>query len=152
MAAPTPKEQANREAEIQQLVEQDQRQKAGELLFDLITDCAKGGDIKNANRLRDLLYDVDPMALTSVIKANEIIDQAMSGAVSTQFIQAWNALKQTFSEEEFLSLYHGLEEHQVEEKKVVVKAGAKLGAVFLLPAAMSRLSAGVMTKIVLSKP
>jgi CRP-like cAMP-binding protein len=132
MAAPTKEELANREAEIQQLVEQDQRQKAGEILFELIADCAKGGDIKNANRLRDLLYDVDPMALSSVIKASEIIDEAMSGAVNAEFNLLWSGLKSSFSEEEFLSLYHSLEEHQVEEKKVVVKAGAKLGAVFFI--------------------
>ena len=92
MASPSNEQLAAREAEIKALVEQDKRGEAGKMLFDLITDCAQGGDITNANRLRDMLYDVDPMALTSIIKANEIIDAAMSGSINEDFIKACQIL------------------------------------------------------------
>ena len=132
MAAPTTEQLAAREAEITNLVEQDKREEAGKLLFELITDCARGGDINNANRLRDMLYDVDPMALTNIIKANEIIDEAMSGSISEDFSKAWSELQEALTQDEFMGLYHSLEKHEVGEKKTVVKAGSKLDALFLV--------------------
>jgi len=132
MAALTRDILAAREAEIQALVEQDRRDEAGKKLFDLIVACAQGGDLNTARRLRDLLYDVDPMALTVIIKANEIIDEAMSGAVSDEFTRAWTGLKEALNGDEFLALYHALEEHEVEADKVIVKAGSKLDAVFFV--------------------
>lgn len=132
MAAPTKEQLAAKEAEVKALVEQDHREDAGKLLFDLITACANGGDIGNANRLRDMLYDVDPMALMSVIKANELIDAAMSGSISEDFTKAWAGLKEALTEDEFLGLYHALEKHEVDEKKAVVKAGSKLDALMFV--------------------
>ena len=132
MAAPTSEQLAAREAEINVLVEQDKRDEAGTILFELITVCAQSGDINNANRLRDMLYDVDPMALTSVIKANEIIDEAMSGSISEDYTKAWVGLQEVLTEEEFMSLYHALEKHEVGPGKTIVKAGSKLDALFLV--------------------
>ncbi len=132
MAAPTSEQLFAREAEIKSLVEQDKRDEAGEILFELITACAQGNDINNANRLRDMLYDVDPMALTSIIKANEIIDEAMSGSISDDFIKAWSGLRDALTEDEFMALYHTLEKHEVGEGKTVVKGGSKLDALFFV--------------------
>ena len=132
MAAPTSEQLAAREAEINALVEQDKRDQAGEILFELITACAQSGDINNANRLRDMLYDVDPMALTSVIKANEIIDEAMSSSISEDYNKAWIELKEALTEDEFMALYHSLEKHEVGAGKTVVKAGSKLDALFFI--------------------
>lgn len=123
---------ATREAKIKVLVEQDKRDEAGKILFDLITDCARGGDLDNANRLRDMLYEVDPMALTNIIKANEMIEEAMSGSISEEFTKAWAGLREALTEEEFLALYHSLEQHEVDEGKAVVKAGSKLDALFFV--------------------
>lgn len=132
MAAPAREQLAAREAEIKVLVEQENRGEAGKILFELITACARGGDLNNANRLRDLLYDVDPMALTNIIKANEIIEEAMSGSISEDFTRAWTGLRKALTEEEFLALYHCLEKHEAGEGKTVVKAGSKLDALFFV--------------------
>lgn len=132
MTAPSRENLAGREAEIKALVEGDKREEARKLLFDLIVSCAQGGDVKNATRLRDWFYEVDPMALSDIIKVNEIIDESMSGLINEQFVQAWTGLKKVLSEEEFTSLYHCLEEHQVEEGKQIVKAGSKLDAIFFV--------------------
>ena len=132
MAAPTSEQLATREVEINTLVEQDKRDEAGGILFELITACAQGGDINNANRLRDMLYDVDPMALTNIIKANEIIDAAMSGSISEDYSKAWVGLKEALTEDEFMSLYHALEKHEVGAGKTIVKAGSKLDALFFV--------------------
>jgi len=132
MTAPTQEQLAAREAEVTSLVEQDKREEAGKILFELIVACAGGGDIANANRLRDMLYEVDPMALKSVIKANEIIDAAMSGSISDDFTKAWSGLKEVLTADEFMGLYHALEKHEVEAGKTIVKAGSKLDALFFI--------------------
>ena len=132
MAAPTQSEMNEQEAKIRQLAEQDQKEEAGKLLFDLISACAQGGDITNANRLRDLFYEVNPMALTEIIKVNEIIEEAMSGSINDQFALAWSALRESLNEEEFLALYHSLEEHDLDREKVMVKAGSKLDGIFFI--------------------
>ncbi|GAB4347478.1 MAG: hypothetical protein Kow0089_24970 [Desulfobulbaceae bacterium] len=128
------------EAEIQALVEADKREEAGEKLFDLIITCARSGDIANANRLRDMLYDVDPMALNAIIKANEIIDEAMSGSIGDEFLKAWAALQEALTEDEFKAFYHALERHEVEAGKTVVAAGSKLDALFLVTRGNIRVS------------
>jgi CRP-like cAMP-binding protein len=132
MAAPTRQELEGREAEVHQLVKQDQRDKAGKILLELIVSCAGGGDITNATRLRDMLYEVDPMALGEIIKVNEIIEQAMSGSIDEQFDLAWSGLRQSLTDEEFLALYHALDGHEVGAGKSIVKAGSKLDALFLI--------------------
>lgn len=132
MAPLTSAELEAREAEIKQLVEKDQKDEAGQKLFELISTCARAGDINNAERLRDMLYDVDPMALTSIIKANEIIEEAMSDAISEDFSKAWSGLSESLTEEEFLALYHAMEKHEVEEGKTLVKEGSRLDAMFFV--------------------
>lgn len=132
MAASSRENLAALEAEIKALVEQEKREEAGKLLFELIASSARKGDLNNANRLRDWFYEVNPMALQDIIKANELIEEAMSGSVDEHFLQAWDPLKQVLSEEEFTSLYHCLEKHQVDKGKQIVKTGSKLDAVFFI--------------------
>lgn len=128
----TPANIASVEAEIQALVNQGQQEEARSKLFDLIASCARGGDLNNANRLRDLLYEVDPMALQDIIRANELIEEAMSSAVSDGFDKAWVALREALSEEEFLAFYHALEEHDIGAGKTVLKKGSKLEAILFI--------------------
>ena len=71
MAAPTREKIKASEAEIIALAKAGQREKARDQLIELTVACAQGGDLNSANRLRDLLYEVDPMALREIIKVNE---------------------------------------------------------------------------------
>lgn len=132
MAAPTREKIAAAEAEIKALAQGGQRDKARDMLIDLTVACAQGGDLGSANRLRDLLYEVDPMALREIIKVNEIIEQAMSSSVNEGFKLAWPELQQILTQEEFLALYHALETHEVGEGKAVVQAGSRLDALFFV--------------------
>lgn len=132
MAAPTREKIAAGEAEIMALAKGGQRDKARELLIELTVACAQGGDLNNATRLRDLLYEVDPMALREIIKVNEIIEQAMSGSVDENFNLAWAGLREALVQEEFLGLYHALETHEVAQGKAVVQIGSRLDAIFLV--------------------
>ncbi|HBI14121.1 MAG TPA: hypothetical protein DDY20_01135 [Desulfobulbaceae bacterium] len=132
MAVPTREKIAAGEAQIMALAKAGQRDKARDQLIELTVACAQGGDMVSANRLRDLLYEVDPMALREIIKVNELIEQAMSGAVDENFNLAWAGLREVLTREEFLGLYHALEMHEVVQGKTVVQFGSKLDAIFLV--------------------
>lgn len=132
MVAPTQEKIAASETEIMALASAGQREEARDKLIELTVSCAQGGDLSNAQRLRDLLYKVDPMALTEIIKVNELIEEAMNSSVNESFNLAWDGLRQTFTLEEFLGLYHSLEMHEVEQGKVVAQIGSKLDAIFFI--------------------
>ena len=132
MAAPAREKIAASEAEIMALAKAGQRDKAREQLIELTVACAQGGDLNSATRLRDLLYEVDPMALRDIIKVNEIIDQAMSGSVDENFNLAWAGLRKALTQDEFLGLYHALEPHEVAPGKAVVQMGSRLDAMFFV--------------------
>lgn len=132
MAPPTREKIAAGEAEVQALAKAGQRDKARDLLIELTVACAQGGDLNNAKRLRDLLYEVDPMALREIIKVNETIEEAMSGSVDENFNLAWASLREALAQDEFLGLYHALDTIEVEQGKAVVQAGSKLDAIFLV--------------------
>lgn len=132
MAAPTREKIASGEAEVMALARAGQRDKARDQLIELTVACARGGDLNNANRLRDLLYEVDPMALREIIKVNETIEEAMSVSVDDNFNLAWAGLREALTQDEFLGLYHALDTVEVEQGKAVVQTGAKLDAIFLV--------------------
>lgn len=132
MAAPTREMIKAREAEIMALAKAGQREKARDQLIELTVACARGGDLNSANRLRDLLYEVDPMALREIIKVNELIEQAMSGSVDENYNRAWAGLRELLTQEEFLGLYHALETLEVPHGKAVVQMGSRLDAIFLV--------------------
>jgi len=127
-----PGDLAKREASIRALISAGEQDKAKTALFDLIVACAQDGDLDNANRLRDLLYEVDPMALKDIIRANELIEETLNGAVSDAFNRAWANLRELLTAEEFVALYHALAEHRIEADKPVVKAGSRFDALFLV--------------------
>ncbi len=128
----TPRNLPVREAEIREMIATGKNDEARSALFDLIVECAGGGDFENASRFRDLLYEVDPMALQDIIKANELIEEAMNGAVSDEFNQAWTGLREALSEEEFLALYHSLTEHSLDKGKPLVKAGSRFDGIIMV--------------------
>jgi hypothetical protein len=132
MAAPTREMIKAREAEIMALAKAGQRENARDQLIELTVACARGGDLNSAHRLRDLLYEVDPMALREIIKVNEFIEQAMSGSVDENFNLAWAGLREVLTQEEFLGLYHALETLEVPHGKAVVQMGSRLDAIFLV--------------------
>jgi hypothetical protein len=132
MVAPTQEKIAASETEIMALANAGQREEARDMLIELTVACAQGGDLNNAQRLRDLLYKVDPMALTEIIKVNELIEEAMNSSVNENFNLAWDSLRQIFTQEEFLGLYHSLEMHEVGQGKVVAQIGSRLDAIIFV--------------------
>ena len=59
---------------INKYIENDEKEKAVDLLYKLALQSAKNKDFINAETYRDRLYEVDSMALTRILEVNEVIE------------------------------------------------------------------------------
>lgn len=87
-------------AAIEEFVSHGEKDKAVQYIFNEIVNAANRKDFTQAEALRDKLFEVDSMALSEIIKAGEIIEQAkgedrrthdryiLSGPVQLQMMQA----------------------------------------------------------------
>ncbi|VAW34846.1 hypothetical protein MNBD_DELTA04-688 [hydrothermal vent metagenome] len=123
---------AAREEEIFQLAARGEKDEAKKQLFDLIISCARKKDFTNAERLRERIYEIDPLALMEIIQSGEIIEEEKSGAISRTQLQVWSKLLNEFTSEEFNAIYHEMEERTYKPEEVVVAQGDKNDKLFFI--------------------
>ncbi len=123
---------ALREEQIFQLAAKGNIDVAKKQLFDLVVACARKKDFTNAERLRDRIYEIDPMALTEIIQSGEIIDEEKSEAISTDHLDVWKKLLKILTSEEFNALYHQMEERIFQPEEIIVSQGAKNDELFFI--------------------
>ncbi|NIA05653.1 MAG: cyclic nucleotide-binding domain-containing protein [Proteobacteria bacterium] len=123
---------AAREEEIFQLAARGEKDEAKKQLFDLIISCARKKDFTNAERLRERIYEIDPLALMEIIQSGEIIEEEKSGAISRTQLQVWSKLLNEFTPEEFNAIYHEMEERTYKPEEVVVAQGDKNDELFFI--------------------
>ncbi|GAB4342692.1 MAG: hypothetical protein Kow0089_17970 [Desulfobulbaceae bacterium] len=116
---------ALREEQIFRLAETGNTEVAKKQLYDLVITCARKKDFANAERLRERIYEIDPMALMEIIQSGEIIDQEKSEAISEDDLEIWSNLRRSLTNDEFNNLYYSLEERTFKPEEVVVSQGAK---------------------------
>jgi CRP-like cAMP-binding protein len=92
-------------------------------LLELIATYAKKKDFQKAETLRDRLYDTDPMALTEIINANEIIEQEKAGTINIDHRKTWAKLYKHLSTENGGILFHSLQELKMEGGQTVYRQG-----------------------------
>ena len=104
------------ESLVDQYIKEEKTSEAAELLFDLIVLYAEKKDFAKAEALYEKLYDVDPMALTEIVKAGEAIETAKTQSLDTKHRDVWAELYNKLSANESNALYY-------ETEKKVFKAG-----------------------------
>jgi CRP-like cAMP-binding protein len=82
---------------------------AVKLLFEMIVESAKSKDFRRAEALRARLLEVDPLALTEIIKSAEIIEEEKSHALDEGHLSIWSDLYSRLSPEEGHALYFALQ-------------------------------------------
>ncbi len=123
---------AAREEEIFRLAAKGKKDEAKKQLFDLIISCVKKKDFTNAERLRERIYEIDPLALMEIIQSGEIIEEEKSGAISRTQLQVWSKLHNELTSEEFNAIYHTMEERIYKPEQVVVSQGEKNDELFFI--------------------
>jgi CRP-like cAMP-binding protein len=108
---------------VDQLVKQNQIESAVNLLTELIVTYAKQKDFDSAEVLKEKLFEVDPMALTEIIKSAEIIEQAKAEAMGQDHLDVWQGLYATLTAEESKALFEAMKEDTYDADKLIAKQG-----------------------------
>jgi len=123
---------AEKEATIFHKAARGKTEEAKKELYDLVITCAKNKDFANAERLRERIYEIDPMALTEIIRSGELIEKEKTGAVSHNQLDTWAGLLEKLDTVEFSAIYHELEEQNFSSEEIIVQQGTKNDKLFFI--------------------
>lgn len=129
-----------REEQIFHLARSGSKDEAKKQLFDLVVSCAKRKDFNNAERLRDRIYEIDPMALMEIIQSGEIIEEEKSDTIGRDVLQIWTELLKALSQEEFNALYHSMEVRNIKPEETFISQGARNEELFFINRGCIRVS------------
>jgi CRP-like cAMP-binding protein len=137
----TPKDPLTiREEQIFQLAKAGNEEVAKKQLYDLVVSCAKKKDFANAERLRERIYEIDPMALMEIIQSGEIIDQEKSESINEDDLEIWSKLLTSLTTDEFNALYYSMEEQTYKHDETIVNQGTKNDELFFINMGSVRVS------------
>ena len=121
-----------REKQIFLLAESGNKDEAKKQLFDLMVSCARRKDFSNAERLRERIYEIDPMALMEIIQSGDIIEEEKSGAIDQDHLKIWANLLKDLTSDEFNTLYYKLEKKNYDAEETIVSQGMKNDELFFI--------------------
>ncbi len=108
---------------IDHFLKQNHIDSAVNLLSDLIVTYAKQKDFAAAEFLKEKLLEVDPMALTEIIKSTEIIEQAKSESRVQNHLDIWRNLYASLSTGESNALLHAMKDGEYDADQTLAKQG-----------------------------
>ncbi len=111
------------EQQVRDLLEQRNNGRAKVFLTDLIEKTARLKQFDQAEKLRDWLIKIDPLALTEIIRAAEIIENEKTSSIDKDHLETWFALYDILTTEEFNALYYSLEHKQYTTESLIIKQG-----------------------------
>lgn len=149
--SPDDKHSGEDEKEIREALQRGNKQQAILLVMERITDCARGRRFEEAERLRDWLLQIDPMALVEGVRAAELIEEEKAAAIGPEVKATYEDLLRTLSDEEFAALYHAATERSYADGEIVVKQGTFEAALFLVNRGQVQVTAGSEGRQVLLK-
>ncbi len=117
---------------IDQYIENDEKEKAVDLLYKLALQSAKNKDFINAEAYRDRLYEVDSMALTRILEVNEVIESEKQRALTPNIRRMWEPFFRGLSSEEAGSFFFALKERQIESDQVILRQGEHNDRLYLV--------------------
>ncbi len=111
------------EQSVEAYLAQGDLEKAGKKLYSNAVNAARNKDFITADKLRDRLLEINPLALTEVIRLGEIIEEEKSSTVNNHHIEVWSGLYEKMSTEEFNALYYAMRQESYSPDQVIVRAG-----------------------------
>ncbi len=93
------------------------------LLFDLIVEYAREKDFKKAEALHERLYEVDPMALTEIVRSGEIIEEEKTQSLDREHLDIWSDLYGDLSTSEGNALYYSMKTKIFEAGEPIMEQG-----------------------------
>jgi CRP-like cAMP-binding protein len=118
MAEPDPQEKL-----LEKYIQQNNKELAIKLVFDLIAKHAQANHFSKADALREKLFEVDSMALDEIVKSGEIIESAKIAAIDPDHKQAWSHLYNKLTKEETVAFYYGMQKASYEAEQIIFRQG-----------------------------
>lgn len=116
---------AEQEVTIFRKAARGETEEAKKDLYDLIVTCTMNKDFANAERLRERFYEIDPMALTEIVRSGDLIEKEKTGSVSPDLLDTWAGLLENLNTVEFSAIYHELKQRTFAPEEVIIEQGAK---------------------------
>ncbi len=120
------------EKQVYAYLQQDKKVAAKGILVELIEKTAGLRQFDSAEALRLRLIEIDPMALSDIIKAAEYIEEAKSASIDQDHIIIWSDLYDLLSTEEFNTLYHALQHESCPAETTIAKQGDREWRLFFI--------------------
>mgnify|MGYP000291900506 CR=1 FL=1 len=121
-----------KERRVHELLDTGQQAPARELLMDLIGEMARQHRFGRAEKLREWLIKLDPLALTDIIKAAELVEEEKPVSVDRLQQDVWDELSDSLSTEEFSVLFHSLERRSLGNEETLVHKGDEQGELYFI--------------------
>ncbi len=112
-----------REQTIRQLVSKGETQRAVGMLLELIEKVACEKQFDMADKLRQWLIEIDPLAYSHIIQAAEIIDRERAAAIDKSHFEIWAGLYDILTTDEFSAVYYSLSHKILKEGEIIVNQG-----------------------------
>ena len=120
------------EPTVDRLVQEGRTADAVSLLLKLVIAYSKSRNFAKAERLRDRMLQVDPMALSEIIAAGEAIEEGKSSAIDQKHLDVWSDMYARFSEEERNALYFAMQREALPPGEFLFIQGMKSEVLFFL--------------------
>lgn len=120
------------EAHIAALFDNNETEEGRRLLVELIGKAARAGRFEEARKLREWLVEVDPSALSEIIQAAEMIEEAQSEGISNDYLKIWARLHDNLTSEEFNAVYYAMEHASYSGEHELVRQGEVLPSLFFV--------------------
>ena len=86
------------------------------------------------------MLEINPLALTEVIRLGEIIDEEKSTTLNNHHVEVWSGLYEKMSTEEFNGLYHALRQESYSPGEAIVNTGDNDSSLYFVNAGAVTLS------------
>lgn len=106
------------------LLEKGRKDEALALITQLIESFARKKQFETADRLRDWLIQINPMALLDIIRAADTIEAEKQAAINKDHLKTWKELIDVIGSEEFASLYHAMTLKSYVDGQTIVRQGS----------------------------
>ncbi|RLC15313.1 MAG: hypothetical protein DRH93_19850 [Deltaproteobacteria bacterium] len=117
---------------INELLDQNQKEKAVKFIFEMIVKSANAKQFNRAEKLREKLIEVDSMALNEIINSAEIIEAEKSKVIDLDHKKRWAALYDQLTNEEANAFYFALKKVRIMPDKKVIQQGKLNNKLFFI--------------------
>ncbi len=120
------------ETHIENLLVEGEVDKARKILVELIYKASELKRFIEAEKLREWLIEIDPMALADIIRTAEIIEEQKTVSINKDYLQIWSKLYDNLTTEEFNTLYYSMEHKTYGEEVSLVRQEMSRPALFFI--------------------